>query len=215
MSTVPYPIQLGSDGAVERSRVTVFFRFLLVIPHHVVLWFYGIAVVVVLVVSWFAALILGRVPEGMHGFMAGYLRYSTRVSAYSLYLADPYPPFGSGGAYAVDLEIAPAERQGRVGVFFRTLLAYPCYLMSFAMAFVLFAVYVAIWWVAMCTGRTSAGLQSCGLYCLRFTARVNAYSFLLTSRYPQLGDTVPASPAPSRAPQGSLPHDQSSLPPIP
>jgi hypothetical protein len=215
MSTAPYPIQLTSDDDLERSRVTVFFRLLLVIPHMIVLFLYGIAAFVVLVISWFAALIAGRVPGGLHSFMAGYQRYSTRVAAYSMFLADPYPPFGGGGSYPVDLDVAPPERQGRVGVFFRGLLILPCSALTGAMSYVTLMVWFGGWWVAMFTGRVPAGLRALGLYCLRFTARVNSYQFLLTSRYPQLGDPVPASPAPSRAPQGSLPHDQSSLPPIP
>ena len=91
---------------------------ILVIPHLIVLAFYGIAAYVAVIIAWFAALITGRVPVGMHGFIAGYVRYNTRVIAYLVILADPYPPFGDSGTYPVDLEVDPPAAQGRLGVFF-------------------------------------------------------------------------------------------------
>jgi Domain of unknown function (DUF4389) len=85
MNDSAYPIRLVVTGDLRRSRLTVFFRYLLALPHLVWVSLYGIAAYVVLLVAWFAALFMGRVPGGMHGFIAGYLRYSTRVNAY-LYL---------------------------------------------------------------------------------------------------------------------------------
>jgi hypothetical protein len=215
MSSQPYPIQLVTDDDLTRSRVTVFFRSLLVIPHFVVLALYGIAVWFVALIAWVAALFLGRVPEGMHSFIAGYLRYSTRVSAYLFLLADPYPPFGSGGSYPVDLEIDPPERQGRLGVFFRSLLLFPCLALSGVLGYAMLLVAIGCWWVAMFTGRVPGGLVALGRYSLRFSARVNAYHLLLTSRYPALGDPFAAAPAAPRTPQGSLPADATALPPLP
>ncbi len=70
-------------------------------------------------IAWFAALFTARVPEGLHDFIAGYLRYATRVWAYATIVGDPFPPFGSGGSYPVDLEVDPPVRQNRWTVFFR------------------------------------------------------------------------------------------------
>ena len=58
-------------------------------------------------------------PVGLHDFIAGYLRYSTRVLAYAYILADPFPPFGAGGSYPVDVEVDPPVSQSRLTVFFR------------------------------------------------------------------------------------------------
>jgi len=130
MNDSAYPIRLVVTGDLRRSRLTVFFRYLLALPHVVWLSLYGIAVYVVLLVAWFAALFMGRVPAGMHGFIAGYLRYSTRVNAYLYLVANPFPPFGAGGHYPVDLEVAGPEPQGRVGIFFRVLLALPALMLA-------------------------------------------------------------------------------------
>ena len=107
MSTSPYPVRLVGGEDLERSRLTVFFRILLLIPHMIVLYLYGIIAMVFVVIAWFAALFTGRVPDGLHSFLAGYVRYYLRVVAYGAILADPFPPFGGGGSYPIDVEIDP------------------------------------------------------------------------------------------------------------
>ncbi len=76
-----------------RNRLTIFFRYFMVLPHLVVLMFVGIALYVVLIVGWFAVIILGRWPTGLGEFVVGFLRWSTRVNAYFYLLTDRYPPF--------------------------------------------------------------------------------------------------------------------------
>ena len=88
-----YPAVLWSARAVERSRLTVFFRAILAIPHFVVLYLYGIAASVVLIIAWFAVLFTGRWPEGMRNFAIGYFRWQLRVYGYLYLLIDVYPPF--------------------------------------------------------------------------------------------------------------------------
>jgi hypothetical protein len=71
----------------------VFFRYFMMIPHLIALSLLGIGAGVVLVISWFSALFTGSVPAGMHNYLAGFLRWATRLSAYMLLLTDEYPPF--------------------------------------------------------------------------------------------------------------------------
>ncbi len=84
------------------------------IPQVIWLSIWGIAVYIAVVIAWFAALILGRVPDGLHGFLARYLRAPTHLTAYMFLLADPWPPFdGAPGNYPVDLgSIRPERRAG-------------------------------------------------------------------------------------------------------
>src|SRR5262245_54545749 len=128
-----HPIHLTVNDDLRRSRLTVFFRGLLVIPHIIVLAFWGIAVYVLAIVNWFVALITGHLPPGLHNFQATWVRYATQVSAYYGFVADPYPPFG-GGEYPVDLQIAPPERQNRWTIFFRMIIAIPALLLSDVLA---------------------------------------------------------------------------------
>lgn len=76
-----------------RSRLTIFFRGLMIIPHYVVLYFLGIAASVLLFIGFFAVLFTARWPEGMRDFMVGYLRWGQRAAAYYVLLTDEYPPF--------------------------------------------------------------------------------------------------------------------------
>jgi hypothetical protein len=204
MSTPSYPVRLVGGHDLERSRLTVFFRIFLLIPHAIVLFFYAIAAYIVILIAWFAALFTGSVPEGMHNFVAGFLRYYVRVAAYGTILADPFPPFGAGGSYPVDLEIDPPVAQNRLTVFFRIILAIPVWLVMSILQYLLELLAIGNWILGLIMGKVPNGMQNLGMFCLRFMARTQAYIFLVNPRYPAFGDT-PAS----------LPADQSSLPPLP
>jgi len=205
MSTPEYPVRLVGGHELGRSRLTVFFRLILIIPHVVVLYLYGIVAGLAAIVAWFAALFTGAVPGGLHGFIAGYVRYACRVIAYGAILANPYPPFGGGGSYDVDLEIDDAVRQGRLGVFFRIILVIPCLILMYPLQLVIYLVAIGNWFVALFAGRVPGGLQSLGMFCLRFYTRTYAYMYLVNPRYPSFGDT----------PGGSLPATSTALPPLP
>src|SRR5258706_11593209 len=120
-----HPIGLIVTDDLKRSRLTVFFRLLLAIPHVIWLYLYTIGAAIAVLLAWFAALFTGRVPAGLHSFLAGYLRYSSRVTAYILLLANPWPPFSNSDPYPVDVRVDPAAPQSRLTVFFRLLLAIP------------------------------------------------------------------------------------------
>ena len=135
MATAPAerPIRLVVRDDLQRSRLTVFFRLLLAIPHFVWLFLWGIAAFVVAFLLWLAVLIEGRAPEILHDFVAGYVRYATHVAAYVLLAADPYPGFRGRPGYVIDVEIAPPERQSRWTGFFRLVLALPALLLASAL----------------------------------------------------------------------------------
>ncbi len=87
-------VRIDYGPALEkRNRVTIFFRFFMILPHVLVLAILGIALYVVMIIGWFAVLILGRWPVGLRDFVLGYLRWTTRVNVYYMLLTDDYPPF--------------------------------------------------------------------------------------------------------------------------
>ena len=57
--------------------------------------------------AWLVGIFTGRVPDGIHDFIASFVRYSTHVNAYFSLAADPFPAFGGAPGYPVDVEIAP------------------------------------------------------------------------------------------------------------
>jgi len=69
-------------------------KWLLAIPHYIVLFFLNIASFIVVIVAWFAILITGHYPRALFGFVEGVIRWNIRVTAYTLTLVtDRYPPF--------------------------------------------------------------------------------------------------------------------------
>ncbi len=82
------------DVAGELNRGLPLVKWLLAIPHYVVLAVLGIAVTVTVVVGWFIVLFTGRLPRGLFDFTVGVLRWSNRVTGYAYILVtDVYPPF--------------------------------------------------------------------------------------------------------------------------
>jgi len=181
-----HPIRLIANDDLHRSRLTVFFRNLLVIPHAIVLYLWGIVTAFVVLIAWVVGIFMGRVPDGLHDFMASYVRYQTRVTAYWMMLANPYPPFGGGSTYPVDVEIAPAAKQSRLTIFFRLLLAIPALILAWVFILGLEIVAFFGWIVGVITARMPAGLENLGIYCLRWETQTRAYTMLLTGRYPSL-----------------------------
>ena len=85
----PYP-----DVQRDLNRWLPLVKWLLAIPHYIVLFFLGIAAFVVVIVAWFAILFTGRYPRGMFGFVEGVIRWYNRVVAYAgVLVTDRYPPF--------------------------------------------------------------------------------------------------------------------------
>ena len=68
-------------------------KWLLAVPHYVVLLFLGIAALAVWVIAFFAILFTATYPRGMFDFIVGVLRWGNRVNAYVYFMRDEYPPF--------------------------------------------------------------------------------------------------------------------------
>jgi len=86
---IPYP-----DVKNELNRWLPLVKWLLAIPHYIVLFFLWIAVIVCVIIAWFAILFTGRYPRGLFDFIVGVSRWSLRVEAYAVLLTtDIYPPF--------------------------------------------------------------------------------------------------------------------------
>ena len=88
----PYP-----DAETELQRGMPLVKWLLAIPHYIVLFFLGIAAFFVVIFAWFAILFTGRFPRGAYEFVEGVFRWHNRVIGYALTLVtDKYPPFRLG-----------------------------------------------------------------------------------------------------------------------
>ena len=85
---LPYP------DARQLNRWLPLVKWLLAIPHYIVLLFLVIGAVVAVIVAWFAILFTGRYPRGLFDYVVGVIRWSNRVTGYAMVLVtDEYPPF--------------------------------------------------------------------------------------------------------------------------
>jgi hypothetical protein len=191
--TQAHPIRLVVNDDLQRTRLTVFFRIILAIP--LILWaaLWGVISLLAWIVNWFATLFMGQSPDGLHNFLATYLRFTTHVRAYVLLIADPYPGFtGKLGTYPIDLEIDPPERQNRWTVFFRIFMAIPALFVTNIMSNLSQLLAIFSWFIALITGRVPEGIRNFAALALRIETQTYGYLMLLTSRYPSFNVGIQA-----------------------
>jgi len=203
------PVRLVVSDELERSRLTAFFRLLLAIPHFIWLTVWSVGAFFAVIVSWFVTLATARTPASLHRFLAAYVKYVTQLYAYVNLAANPYPTFDGQDGYPVDLEIAPSQRQSRLRVAFRALLAVPAAAIAGALGALpslsgsgqgrgqssggstffyslglLHVVAFLAWFAILARGRMPRGLRDAAAYALSYGAQFWAYALLLTDRYP-------------------------------
>jgi ABC-type multidrug transport system fused ATPase/permease subunit len=191
-STGPlHPVGLAVTDDLRRSRLTVFFRLLLTLPHFVWLILWGLAAFLAGVAGWLAAIVLGRLPRPLHRFLAAYLRYSTHVFSFLFLTANPFPGFtGTPGRYPVDPELPEPEKQNRLKTLFRIFLAIPALAVSSSLYTLSFIAAFFGWFVALALGRMPNSFREAQAYALRYGVQTNAYFWLLTGRYPYSGPSL-------------------------
>jgi hypothetical protein len=168
------------------SRLLIFVKWLLVIPHFLVLGLLNIVVTYILwPLSWIIILIMGRYPLSMWNFTLGFLRWTANVNAYAFLQRDEYPPFSMDPRqYPVQLEMEYPLRLSRLLIFVKWLLVLPS---AFIWAFVaiagLFVVLIA-WFAILFTGRYPQGMFNFITGMNRWYFRIQAYVLLLTDKYP-------------------------------
>jgi hypothetical protein len=100
----PYP-----DAQRDLNRWLPLIKWLLAIPHYIVLFFLYIGTFFVVIFAWFAILFTGRYPRGLFEFVEGVVRWHNRVISYAfLMVTDRYPPFGFAQGAAPPPPAAPA-----------------------------------------------------------------------------------------------------------
>jgi Domain of unknown function (DUF4389) len=192
-----HPVHLVGDAHdLRRSRVIVFFRLLLALPHLVWLALWSIAAIIVAILNWFVTLFAGTPARGFHRFLSRYVRYALHVAAFIYLAANPFPGFaGEAGSYPLDLELPERERQNRWKTGFRVILVVPAAVVNSALSSALIVAAVFTWFVALVRGSAPWGLRNLSAYALRYSAQVNAYVFLLTDTYPHASPLEGAAPA--------------------
>ena len=191
-TTASYPVNIRGELTEPLSRWLWLVKWLLAIPHYIVLIFLAITFVILTVVAFFAILFTGKYPRGIFDFNVGVLRWAWRAGFYSFSAigTDKYPPFSLSpdDTYPADLTVEYPERLSRGLIFVKWwLLAIPHYLVVSILQgegglngiLVLFAGVVLLF-----TGRYPQDIFKLVIGINRWAVRVVAYAGLMRDEYP-------------------------------
>jgi hypothetical protein len=241
----PYPVRVEGRLEPGLSRGLWLIKWLLLVPHLIVLAFLWIAFAVLTVIAWFAILITGRYPPGIFGFNLGVFRWTWRVAyyGYNALGTDRYPPFTLADVpdYPARLDITYPEHLSRGLALVKTwLLAIPHYLIvgffiggagsmvwrtsdttqiSFGGGLVaLLVLFAAL--ALLFRGTYPQGIFDAVLGMNRWAIRVAAYAALMTDTYPpfrldQGGSEPLPTPDPDRPLVSDTPGPTTPMPPMP
>ncbi len=190
----PYPVIFEAAYPERVSRWKTFLRIFLAIP---VLIFWAVVVSAldaVVLASWLAIIVRGRIPRWLFDFMVALYRWQSRAQGYVLLLAEVYPPFE--GDYPIDFDVRYPERLIRWKVLiWKVITAIPHFIILSFLWIGALLVTVVAWFFILFAGRYPKGLFDYVVGVMRWGARVNAYVLSLTDEYPPFNLSATAGPA--------------------
>ncbi len=188
------------------SRLLIFVKWLLLLPHLLVLWVLQIVVSIVSFIAFFAILITGRYPKELWDISLSILRWHIRVSVYAALMRDEYPPFGDQ-SYPIRLEMVYPTRLSRWKIFVKWLLIIPHTVALWVLGILSGLAAVIAWFAILITGEYPRTLFDFNVGVLRWSTRVSIYVLLMSDVYPpfMLESTYvpPMPPVPPVAPVAS------------
>jgi hypothetical protein len=187
-----YPATFDVDRQDRIANWRPLVQWLLAIPHLLILNALQTVSRVVAVVSWFAIVFTGTLPDGLARLQSLYIRYNNRTIAYAGFLRDDYPPFTydtvapePGDYPPVRTGFTPElENRNRVTVGFRLILAIPQIIVVLILGIAAIVVWLIGLFAVLFTGRWPEGLRAFVVGVMRWGTRVEAYVGLLTDTYP-------------------------------
>jgi len=175
-----YPLRFDIEYPEQLSRWLIFVKWLLAIPHFLILYALSAVANVITFIAFFAILFTGRYPRGLFDFVVNIYRWQENVFAYYGLFRDEYPPFSwEAGKYPVTFEVDYPESLSRWLIFVKWLLAIPHIIVLFFLYIVALVVWVIVWFAILFTGRFPRGLFDFLVGVSRWSLRVNAYALLL------------------------------------
>ena len=180
-----YPLRYDVEYPENLSRWLIFVKWLLAIPHFLILYALMGVAYVILFIAFFAILFTRRFPRGLFDFVVNIYRWNANVSAYVGLLRDEYPPFSwEAGKYPVTYEVDYPEQLNRWLPLVKWLLALPHYIVLMLLLIVAVLLWIVAWFAILFTGRFPQGIFNFIVGVTRWTYRVNAYVYLLRDDYP-------------------------------
>jgi hypothetical protein len=168
------------------SRLLIFVKWLLAIPHYIVLFFLGIAGFFAWIIGFFAILITGNFPRSLFEFMVMLLQWQARVIGYVNLMTDAYPPFGEGD-HPVNLSLYYPPHLSRLLIFIKWLLLIPHFIVLYFLGIVSSVITFIAFFAILITARYPKGLFDFMVGYYRWSNRVSSYFLLMTDAYPPFG----------------------------
>jgi Domain of unknown function (DUF4389) len=181
-----YPVRLEIAYPSELNRWLPLVKWLLAIPHYVVLWFVFIGAFFVGIFAFFAVLFTGRWPRGAFDYLVGTVRWLYRVMAYVHLMTDAYPPFSLADdpAYPVRLNIDRPVRIARWRPLVQWLLAIPYLLIASVLYWLTGILTILAFFTVLFTKRIPREIFELMVPGMRWNVRGSAYSYFMIDRYP-------------------------------
>jgi len=180
-----YPVHFEIPRPDRQSRLLIFVKFFLAIPHLLILYALSAALSVITFIAWFAILFTKTYPAGLFKFAVGVERWRYNVGAYIFLLRDEYPPFSmDAGNYAVAFDISYPDGLSRWMIFVKWLLVIPNVIVLFVLLLCAYVTTTVAWFAILFTGAYPDSLFKFAVGVMRWQARVNAYTNFMTDRYP-------------------------------
>ena len=187
-NTQAYPLSIRGDLSAPPNRGLWLIKWILAIPHFIVLIVLSLVSFVVWFIAWWAILITGRYPRWMFNYIVGVMRWTWRVSFYAGVMGtDRYPPFSlaPNDDYPADLQVEYPERLSRVKVIFKFwLLAIPQYIVTYSFDIIGLALSVFAGIALLFTGRYRSDMFGAQMALNRWKWRVTGYISFLYDDYP-------------------------------
>ena len=187
-----YPATFTFDAPERVANWRPLVNWLLAIPHFAVLYAFRVLGQVIAVISWFAIVFTGNLPESFANIQSMWMRYELRVYPFVLFMRNEYPPFtfamtpaDQGEDPRSTIEFRPElTDRNRVTVGFRLILVIPHVIVLVLLGIASAVVGLIAFFAVLFTGRWPTGLREFVLNVYRWYLRVQAYFLLLTDEYP-------------------------------
>jgi hypothetical protein len=180
-----YPVRLNIDYPESMSRLT-FVKWILAIPHLIILYALNIVWEVLSLIAFFAILFTGAYPEGLFNFNCGIMRWQANVTAYMQLMRDEYPPFSfDAGAYApVHMEIDAPTNLQRWAPLYKWILAIPHFIILGVLGIIAFFVVIYAGIMVLISGKYPEGAFKFVVGVQRWSLRATTYAFFMHDQYP-------------------------------
>jgi hypothetical protein len=185
VGTPGYPARLDIQYPAELNRWLPLIKWLLAIPHLLILYALVSVAGIITFVAFFAILFTKKYPRELFDFVVNIFRWQQNVNAYILLMRDEYPPFSwEPNKYPVTFEVDYPEDLNRWLPLVKWLLAIPHYIILFFLAIAVYFAILIAFFAILFTKKFPESFFQFAVGVQRWGMRVTAYTYLLRDEYP-------------------------------